>query len=172
MQVPQPGEYNPRFDKYISLAMKPGIHFSEIIKQNTLDVAGFFSSVPSDKYDFRYAENKWSIKEVLMHINDTERVFAYRALVCARGDADTPLHYMDENLYAANVSVDKRSMESLFQEFVAIRASNSFLFDNITEEQSKLLGNNIEYKLSARAIAYAMVGHTIHHINVLEERYL
>lgn len=172
MTFPLPGEYNPSFGKYIALARAAGADFEALYQKNTDDIIELMASLPVQKHDYRYAEGKWTVKEVLMHLNDTERVFGYRALVCGRGDSDTPLYYMDENLYAANVSVAHRAMESLLREFSAIRQSNGFIFSNLTPEQSAWLGNNIDYKVSARALAWAVTGHAIHHLNVLHERYL
>jgi hypothetical protein len=172
MTIPLPGEYNPNFGKYIDLARTKGSAFSTLFQNNTEEVHHIFGSLPGEKHNYRYAENKWTIKEVLMHLIDTERVFGYRALVCGRGDTTTPLHYMDENLYAANVSVTHRPMESLLQEFSAVRMGNDFIFSNLTPQQSATLGNNVDYKISARAVAWAMLGHAIHHLDILHERYL
>lgn len=172
MTFPLPGEYNPNFGKYIELARSTGREFDVLYQSNTEELILLLEALPVQKQDYCYAEGKWTIKEVLMHLNDTERVFGYRALVCGRGDSTTPLHYMDENLYAGNVSVTHRSMESLLEEFIVIRKSNKFLFCNLTTEQSAWLGNNIDYKVSARALAWAVIGHAIHHLNILRERYL
>lgn len=172
MTFPLPGEYNPNFGKYIALARSAGEAFAGLYQNNTEEILRLLGALPPEKADYRYAEGKWTVKEVLMHLNDTERVFGYRALVCGRGDSTTPLHYMDENLYADNVSVAQRSMESLLAEFTVIRKSNEFLFSNLTPEQSAWPGNNIDYKVSARALAWALIGHAIHHLNVLQERYL
>ena len=170
MNRPEKTEYNPYFQNYIDLVEAGDFH--EVFSRNTQDTVDFFSKIPKDKHDYKYADNKWTIKEVLMHIIDTERVFAYRTLVCLRGDHTTPLHSMDDNLYASNIDVTSRTMEHLVQEFQVVRNNSNLLFENVTEEQSKFLGNGITHSFSARALGVIMMGHILHHINVLNERYL
>ena len=94
------------------------------------------------------------------------------ALVAARGDLTTPLAPVDENLYAKNVDVSARSMEDLLEEFEIVRRSSEKLFQHMTEEQSQLLGNGVNYPISARAVGYIIQGHVLHHMNVINERYL
>ncbi len=170
MNRPEEVEYNPYFQDYINLVELGDFH--TIFKQNTLKTIDFFSSIPNEKHDYKYADNKWTIKEVLMHIIDTERVFAYRTLVCLRGDSKTPLHSMDDNLYASNIVVTDRSMESLLEEFKIVRANSNVLFENVSEEQSKFLGNGVTHNFSARALGLIMIGHISHHIQIIRERYL
>ena len=107
-----------------------------------------------------------------MHIIDTERVFSYRGLVAARGDVSTPHYRMDEELYARNVDVSNRSLQSLISEFKAVRASTQQLFENISEAQSKLPCNIVTHPMTARAIGYFVIGHIQHHLNIIQERYL
>lgn len=170
MKKPEASEYKPYFQRYIDL-VKEGNFLNEL-NTNKAETIAFYKSIPDSKHNYRYAEKKWTIKEVLMHIIDTERCFAYRTLVCARGDASTPLHPMEEDLYAANVDVTNRSMESLLKEFESVRESVAFLFENLTEAQSKFKGNNIEHAITARALGYILIGHVKHHNNVVKERYL
>jgi hypothetical protein len=170
MQKPSPDEYAPAYQKYFDLV--PEGDYLSLLKQNSAATAAFFDQIPIDKRDFRYAADKWTIKEVLMHIVDTERVFSYRALVAARGDVTTPIYRMDEELYARNVDVSDRSLESLLSELNAVRASTEQLFENITETQSKLPCNIVTHPMTARAIGYFMIGHIQHHLNVIADRYL
>ncbi|MCB0751228.1 MAG: DinB family protein, partial [Ignavibacteriae bacterium] len=107
-----------------------------------------------------------------MHLIDMDRVFSFRVLVCGRGDDKTLLPRADENLFAANCDVTNRSMQSLLDEFLCVRKSMEFLFENISEEQSKYLGNNGQFKISARALGYISIGHTKHHINIINAKYL
>ena len=107
-----------------------------------------------------------------MHIIDTERGFSYRTIVCIRQDDKTPLYGMDEDFYANNVNVTDRTIESMLDEFEAVRKAFRILFENCTEEQSKFLGNGIGHKISARALGFISIGHTKHHLNILRERYL
>lgn len=170
MNRPEEIEYNPYFQNYIDL-VEVG-DFNNVFNHNTQHTIDFFSSIQNDKHNYKYADNKWTIKEVLMHIIDTERVFAYRTLVCLRGDDKTPLYSMDDNLYASNIEVTHRTMESLLEEFKIVRANSNLLFENVSEEQSKFLGNGVTHNFSARALGLIMIGHILHHIKIIKERYL
>jgi hypothetical protein len=171
MQIPHSSEYPSGFAPYIGLATKSGLDFPTLLLQNTDAVSAVFGSLPGSMHDYRYAAGKWSLKELLLHLTDSDRVFAYRALLCIRG-ADTPMYPIDENLFAANAIVDHRSMESLLDEFNAIRRSTLLLFNGITEEQSAFRGNFVPGVITARALGYAIVGHAMHHLQVIAERYL
>lgn len=169
MQRPAVDEYAPGYQKYFEL-VPPG-DFLNLLQQNSTETATFFKNIPNEKLDYRYAEGKWSVKEVLMHLIDTERVFAYRALVAARGDSS--LHYrMDEELYSRNVAVAQRSRDSLVAEFNAVRDSTGLLFEHVTEDQSKLLCNIATHPMTTRAIGFFLIGHVLHHRGVVAERYL
>jgi hypothetical protein len=170
MQKPEVKEYNPYFKNYIDLVQEG--YFLSLLSNNTNETISFFENIALDKQDYRYAKGKWTIKEILMHIIDTERVMAYRALVASRGDNKTPLPSVDEDLYAANVDVSKRTMADLLLEFKAVRSATEILFKNITEEQSNFLANAVTYQITARAIGYIMIGHILHHLNIVRERYL
>jgi len=139
---------------------------------NTKNTIEFFKNIPIEKHNYKYGIDKWTIKEILMHIIDTERVFAYRTLVCLRGDNQTPLLSMDDDLYASNIDVSSRTMESLLVEFQIVRSNSNLLFQNITEDQSKFLGNGVTHNFSARALGLIMIGHILHHINIINIRYL
>lgn len=169
MQRPLAGEYAPGYQKYFDL-VPPG-EFLDLLKQNSNETSTFFSSIPGEKLDYRYAEGKWTVKEVLMHIIDTERVFSYRALVAARGDES--LHYrMDEELYSRNVDVSDRTRGSLLSEFQAVRDSTRLLLAHLTDSQSKRYCNIATHPMTARAIAFFLIGHVQHHRGIVEERYL
>lgn len=170
MNKPENTEYNPYFQNYINLVETGDFH--AVFNRNTQQTVEFFSTIPKEKHNYKYADNKWTIKEVLMHIIDTERVFAYRTLVCLRGDDKTPLFSMDDNLYASNIDVTARTMDSLIEEFKIVRANSNFLFENVSEEQSKFLGNGVTHNFSARALGPIMIGHIVHHMNIIKERYL
>ena len=169
MQRPEPNEYDPNYQKYFDLI--PNGDYANLLAQNTIETAQLFDTIPSEKHDHRYAEGKWTIKEVLMHIIDTERVFAYRALAAARGDT-APMYRMDEELYAGNVDVSKRTMEDLISEFKVVRSGTRYLFANLTAEQSKRWCNVVTHSMSARAIGYFIIGHVLHHVGVVRVRYL
>jgi uncharacterized damage-inducible protein DinB len=170
MQRPSTGEYHANYQKYFDL-VEDGDYLN-LLRQNSVEVVNFFEKIPVDQLEYRYADDKWSIKEVLMHSIDTERVFAYRALAAARGDNVT-LHYrMDEELYARNVDVSRRTLPSLISEFEAVRGSTEELFGNMTDAQSRQSCNIVTHPMTARAIGYFIIGHVLHHMNVVQERYL
>ncbi|MGA9773315.1 MAG: DinB family protein [Blastocatellia bacterium] len=170
MQRPSADEYAPGYQKYFDLV--PEGDYLNLLRQNSINTITRLEKIPGEKLDYRYAEGKWTIKEVFIHIIDTERVFSYRALVAARGDCITPHYRMDEELYAKNVDVSHRTLQSLISEFKAVRASTEQLFENLTDAQSELRCNIVTHEMTARAIGYFMIGHVQHHLAVIEERYL
>ena len=111
MQKPESNEYHPNYQKYFDLI--PNGEYMHVLEQNAIETVEFFGATTPKKHDHRYAEGKWTVKEVLMHIIDTERVFAHRALAAARGDA-SPVYRMDEELYAGNVNVSDRTRGANF----------------------------------------------------------
>ena len=169
MQKPSSDEYHPDYQKYFDLV--PAGDYLLLVERNSIGTVNFFEKIPSEKLDYRYADKKWTVKEVLMHIIDTERVFSYRALAGARGD-NTPIYRMDEELYAGNVDVSHRTLPSLILEFKAVRSSTETLFENLTDTQSKRPCNIVSHPMTTRAIGYFMIGHVQHHINVVQEKYL
>ncbi len=170
MKRPEQVEYPHFFQNMINL-VKEGDYFT-LLDEYTLTTIQFYQNIDVTKLDYKYGADKWTIKEVLMHCIDTERAFAYRAFVCARGDENTVLYGMDEKLYAANIDVSTRTLESLLTEFRSVRQATKVLFENINETQSQFLGNTQRYKISARALAYINVGHFLHHEKIIIERYL
>lgn len=169
MQKPLSDEYASGYQKYFDLV--PTGDYLSLLKQNSIETVAFFESIPHETLEHRYAASKWTVKEVLLHIIDTERVFSYRGLVAARGDAS--LHYrMDEELYAGNVDASDRSRESLIAEFKAVRSASEQLYQHITDEQSKRVCRIVTHPMSARAIGYFLIGHVMHHVNVIKRRYL
>lgn len=135
------------------------------------DFIRFVQNIPMDKFDYRYAEGKWTIKEILQHIIDTERIFAYRALRISRNDT-TPLPGFDETIFANNTEGNKRSLQDLLTELSAVRHSNLLLFKSFSENQLKRVGVASEHSISVRAIGFMIIGHQKQHQKVFEERYL
>ena|SRR5438876_1370989 len=177
MQRPEANEYHPNYQKYFDLTYEKYFDlvsagdYLQILDRNRTETIKFFETISPEKHDFRYTQGKWTIKEVLMHIIDTERVFAYRALAAARGD-ETPVHRMDEELYARNVDVSRRTLSDLISEFKAVRTATEYLFQNVTEDQSRRSCNVVTHPMTTRAIGYFMIGHVQHHIGIVNERYL
>lgn len=135
------------------------------------DFIKFVQNIPLDKFDYSYAEGKWTIKEIIQHIIDTERIFAYRALRISRNDK-TPLPGFEENDYAVNTDARSRSIQDLLTEFSAVRHSNLLMFKSFSDEQMSRIGTASENTISVRAIGFILIGHQKHHQKVFEERYL
>jgi hypothetical protein len=131
----------------------------------------FLSNIPADKRNYAYAEGKWTIQEVLQHIIDAERVFAYRALCIARQDT-TPLPSFDENNYADNAKAGKRKWDDLIEEFKAVRRSTEIMFRSFDNDQLESNGVASGYPTYVLGIGYVMAGHVEHHVAVTKERYL
>jgi hypothetical protein len=135
------------------------------------DFIKFIQNIPMDKFDYCYAEGKWTIKEIIQHIIDTERIFAYRALRISRNDR-TPLPGFDENFYVDNTNAKSRSIQDLLTEFSAVRHSNMLMFKSFSDEQLRRIGIASEHEVSVRAIGFLILGHLKHHQKVFTERYL
>ena len=135
------------------------------------DFIRFVQNLPMDKFDYRYAEGKWTIKEIIQHIIDTERIFAYRALRISRNDS-TPLPGFDENYFAQNTNGNSRSIQDLLMELSAVRHSNLLLFKSFSEEQLLRIGIASDHPISVRAIGFMLIGHQKQHQKVFGERYL
>lgn len=167
MQVPE-SEYAPFYGNYIKTVSDDVI---ADLKRQLTDMPVYFRNIPLDKADFAYAAGKWTIKEVIGHIIDTERIMAYRALRIARADS-TPLPGFEENDYARNARYHERNMTSLADEFTALRTANMFLFESFNEEELKRMGLSSGKMISVRALLFIVAGHLNHHKRILEERYL
>ena len=129
------------------------------------------SELALDKQEFSYAEGKWTIKEIIQHLIDTERVFVYRALRYSRKDKSTLLSY-DENVFVANYEINKRNYDNLVNEFMLLRRSTILMFQNFDEEYLDREGKVGEDIFSVRALGYICSGHVLHHLKVIRERYL
>ncbi|MDR6967533.1 putative damage-inducible protein DinB [Flavobacterium arsenatis] len=131
----------------------------------------FVQDIPMDKYDYRYAERKWTIKDILQHLIDAERIFAYRALRFARNDK-TELPGFEENNYADIANGDKRSIMDLLTELAVVRQSTLSLYKTFKEEQLLRSGIASNNNMSVRALGFVIIGHQNHHQKVFQERYL
>jgi uncharacterized damage-inducible protein DinB len=138
---------------------------------NTEKTISFLNSIPTNKWDYSYAEGKWTIKELVQHIIDSERIFSYRALRFARKDK-TPLAGFDENLFAPASKANRRSKDELIKEFEAVRRATYLLYKSLDEEQLNYTGVANNNTISVKAIGFVTVGHEVHHRNILQERYL
>jgi len=157
------------FHNYIKQA--EGDDLMDVLKKQTRSFEDFLNEIPKNKRNYSYAEGKWTIKELLQHIIDAERIFAYRALCFARKDT-TPLPSFEENSYAANSKAGQRKWKDLVKEFEAVRRSTEILFDSFDEEQLETAGTASGKSNYVSAIGFIIAGHANHHIKVVKEKYL
>jgi uncharacterized damage-inducible protein DinB len=141
----------------------------DINTQKTIDS---FKNIPIDLHNYSYAEGKWTIKELLIHLVDCERVFVYRALTGARGDNYSVLPSFDEDLFLENANVINRPLEDILAEFTHTRISNRLFFKSLNEEATSRSANTNGVPMSTRAFGFIIIGHSNHHLSVLKERYL
>jgi hypothetical protein len=170
MKRPDSSEYHPFYNGYVQLV--PEGNFLQLLKENTLEVGSFFNSIRKDKADYKYNPGKWTVKQILMHMADTERVMSYRALTVSRGDSHALLPNMDENLFAIHAGVSGRTIEDLLTEFLVIREASNMLFGYMSESQSAFTGNVLGHSITPRALGYIIIGHAVHHMNIIRQRYL
>ncbi|HEX8334917.1 MAG TPA: DinB family protein [Segetibacter sp.] len=169
MPRPQPGSFPDFFQNYISKVKADNI--AEAADRYGTSVVDFFKNIPAEKASYKYAEGKWSLKEMLLHLIDAERIFAYRALCIARKD-QTPLPGFDENLYATNSKADNRNWDDLITEFEITRKSTDMLIKSFDEEQLQQQGITSNVPNTVNAICYVVYGHILHHVQIVKERYL
>ncbi len=165
----QTSEYNPYYKRYIDLVEI--LPLPEALAKGLESTQSFFDSLPPEKWHYRYAEGKWTPKDILQHITDTERVFAYRALYFARS-SNAKLKGFDENLFAENALANNRSVESLLEEYLAVRKATICLFKHFNLNQLKQIGMANGNNMSVAALGFVICGHEIHHCNIISERYL
>lgn len=169
LQRPAPHESNDYFKRYINKVPNSDIIAS--LSEGQKEMEQFCQQIPSNKWEHRYAEGKWTIKEVLMHIIDTERIMAYRALCIARND-QTSLPGFDQDDYILPSNANLRSPESLLAEYKAVRAATIALFVHFDQTMFTRMGTANNSPISPRALAYIIAGHEIHHLAIVRERYL
>lgn len=165
---PDQSDYPPFYETYISLIDSSDI--LALLKRQHQDFYAYIAAIPVDKFDFRYAEGKWSVKEVIGHIIEVERIMAYRALAISRKDLQS-LPGMDENQYIANSNYGNADMADLAEEFSHVRAANIYMIKNLTPEMSTQKGIANNNEISVAALVYIIAGHLQHHLNILNERY-
>ena len=169
MKRPQKNEYAAYYDRYISLSVAG--HICDILAKQQVATESLLAGLDEEKGNFRYAPDKWSLKEVIGHVIDTERVFNYRALCFARNDpADLPS--MDQDDFAGNANFAVRSIEDILQQYLSIRQATLALFRSFDEEIWQRTGMASGNKFSTRAVAYIVAGHELHHVQVIREKYL
>lgn len=166
---PQDGEFFSHFQVYIDQV--PEGDLLELIEQQPEQLLLELGEISEEQGNFRYADGKWSLKEVLGHMVDTERIMSYRLLRIARGDT-TPLPGFQEELFVSNGQFDQRSVTEILQDFSVVRKSTLSLVQNLDDTAWVRMGTASGGPVSARALAYIIYGHALHHFKIIRERYL
>jgi hypothetical protein len=165
---PGASEYAPYYERYVSLVEGDVL---ETLERQAAETASLLGGISETAAGARYEPGKWSVKELIGHVIDTERIFAYRALRFARGDR-TPLEGFDQDPYVAAANSDARTLSSLAEEFAHVRASTLALFRGLDAEAWARGGTASDNEVTVRALAHILAGHEAHHIRILRERYL
>ena len=168
MKRPQAEEFPLFYNGYVDTVSE---NVLTELEQQMESFSALLRSISAEKASFAYAEGKWTIKELAGHVIDTERIMAYRALRIARNDT-TPLPGFDENDYVANAHFADRSLESLADEFAALRKANMNLIRSLNAIEIDRSGISNEKPISVRALIFIMAGHVNHHVAILKQRYL
>jgi uncharacterized damage-inducible protein DinB len=169
VQRPLTSEYPEYYRPYVELV--PQGDLLAILKENLVKTIELFESLSEEQCLFRYAKNKWSIKEVLGHMTDTERIMSYRLLRVGRGD-QTSLAGFDENDYVEGSQVHKLPVKKILEDFIAARKATLTLIQNLPEEAWANIGYANNTEVTTRAIGYIIAGHAIHHRKIISDKYL
>lgn len=170
MKRPKKDEHAPFHENYLKHVPVRG-SAQRLLIRTFKDIQTMLRPLPEEKGDYRYAEGKWTIKEMLMHLIDSERVFSYRILSFMRGDR-IPLPGFNQDIWMEQVDVSGRTIKDLLKEWKAVRDNTQFLLKQCSEEQSRFIGMASNWKVSVRAYFFVIIGHQLHHMEVLRERYL
>ena len=168
MSRPSASEYGSFFQTYINYTS--GKDYSILVQQYHDRITESWAAIPTERSNYAYAEDKWTIKQMLQHVMDTERIFAYRALAISRNEPATLLGF-DENEYAKNATAAHRNWKDMLTEWRVLRQSTNLLFASFTEEQMKSMGNANGHPVSVNALGFIIFGHALHHLHILKERY-
>jgi uncharacterized damage-inducible protein DinB len=156
------------YHSYIYLVSGSDLNLS--FQENKQVIGDFLAAIPEEKWNYRYAEGKWSIKEMVQHMIDADRIFAYRALCIARGEKAS-LPGFDENTYAGASNAGHRTKEALLQEYRTVQQATALLFQSFDENQLERSGISNNNPIQVRAIGFISIGHMLHHKKVLQEKY-
>ena len=171
LQRPDPSEYNPRFHAEIS-GVPDADDFAALIRRNAGETITFIrAEFGEENATVRYAPDKWTVRQVVGHLSDVERILSYRVLCIARGD-QTVLPGFDENAYVPAGDFERRTLQSVLDEFAAVRGATATLAASLTDETASRRGNVSSGTMTARALLYLIAGHELHHVALLRERYL
>ncbi len=169
MNRPEKTEYAEYYETYVSLV--PEAEILSSLENQIAEIENFFTRVSEEKASFGYAEGKWTIKELVGHLSDGEKIFGYRALRVARADK-TPMEGFEQDGYIENSNFNNIKLSDLIDEFLYLRKANLIFFQNLSDEAWKRTGTASNAEVSVCALAYIMVGHVRHHLNILKTRYL
>ena len=170
IEKPNADEHAPYVESYIRLLPDDDLVLQHL-QENLRTMRVFLRSLPEDKLLYRYAPNKWTIKEILLHLSDDERIYAYRALRFARNDK-TELPGFDQDEYTHHSGANERSLEDLLDELATVRAATLSFYNGVPAEMLTCSGIADGNVMSVRAIAYHIAGHELQHLNVMRERYI
>ena len=168
MPRPSNTEYGSFYQAYVNFTISTD--YKSLVQQHNHEIIESWSAIPIAMVDYAYAPGKWTIKQMLQHVIDTERIFAYRALVISRKEANAIAGF-DENEYAKNATAVNRNWKDMLDEWIVVRQSTNFLFDSFTEDQIKCLGTASNNPVSVNALGFIIFGHALHHLKILKERY-
>jgi uncharacterized damage-inducible protein DinB len=166
---PEANEYAPYYERYVSLV--PDADVVETLTRQGEETLALLRAVTEEHAGSRYEPGKWSIKEVVGHVIDAERIFAYRALAIARGE-QKPLPGMDQEEYMAGSDFDARTLADLAEEFAHVRRANTLMFRGLSAGAWSRRGVASDNEVTVRALAYIIAGHEAHHVQILRTRYL
>ena len=170
MSIPKKQEYPPFYQPYIDVLDKES-GLTDLLETSLEQFEQVLYNIEEAKHEYFYAEGKWTIKELVQHMIDAERVFVYRALRLSRQDK-TPLPGFDENVYVSNYKCNSREYTDLLDEFCLLRRSNILMIKDFNEEELDREGIVSGLPITVRAIAYICSGHVLHHLKIIKERYL
>jgi hypothetical protein len=165
---PEAGEYAAYYEKYVSIVS--GDDIAGVLEAQLVQTMQLFAGRSERDGNFRYAADKWTVKEVLGHVNDAERIFTYRALRIGRGD-QTPLTGFEQDDYVRSARSNERPLANLVEEFADIRSASLALFRSFGKDEWMRRGTASKNEVSVRALAFITAGHELHHRRILEERY-
>ncbi len=169
MRRPETGEYAPYYERYVSLITETDI--TAVLEAQPTELQDIFTPLSEDDTLFSYDVGKWTMKELVSHIIDGERIFAYRALRIARDDK-TPMEGFEQDGYIEHAHANDRSIADLLEEFKLLRRANMLMFNHMNDDAWDRVGTASGSAVSVRGLGYIMAGHVTHHANILRDKYL
>jgi len=168
MSKPQPGDYVPFHETYIGKVGDGNI--IDILQSQQANTYAFLKSIPADKANYAYADGKWTVKQCIGHMTDTEKIMTYRALRFARND-DTPLPGFDQDEYILNSRHNDFELADLIEEFKLTRQANMYFFKSLNAEEKQRFGLASGNRVTVNALLYVIAGHELHHLQLFKDRY-